>query len=245
MPKAPQPKIEIQKQFWDQHWKHAEERKVLNPWTERRAQIVLQTIRGLGIDRAKILDFGCGHGWFTERLADMGEAQGVDLSPEAIAIAKARRPDLKFVTGNVYELDLPKSYFDIVASLEVIAHVENQSRYIERAAQVLKPGGHFIITTGNRFIMDRLGDLGWHDYPPEHIENELSRGELKCLLRRQFTILDLRTIIPQGTQGFLRLVNSCRLAAMLSLFIAPEALTTVKERLGFGWQMIALAQKKA
>ena len=243
--RPPPPAIEAQREFWNEHWLSAKERKILNPWTERRAREILWIVEGLHLQAPKILDFGCGHGWFTEQLAMIGEAQGIDLSPEAIAVAQARRPDIKFTAGDVYRTEFPKEYFDVVVSQEVISHVEDQPSYFERAARVLKPKGHLIITTGNRFVMDRLGDVGWRTYPSEHIESELTRRELKRLLAPQFRILTLRTIIPHGKRGILRLVNSYKLNAMLGIFIGTLRLDAIKEAAGFGWQMIALAQKKA
>jgi len=239
------PTIENQRRFWNSHWQRAEERRVLNSWTERRAQTILQIIRELPIQRPRILDFGCGLGWFTEMLADVGEPWGIDLSPEAIAMAKSRRPDIHYVAGDVYKTDLPKGHFDVVVSQEVIAHVENQPKYIERVAQVHKPNGYLIITTGNRFVMDRLGSVGWIQYPSEHIENELSRKQMKRLLQPHYKVLQLRTIIPHGTRGILRVINSYRLASLLSPIVGREKLDEIKERVGLGWQMVVLAQKKA
>src|SRR5712692_9074059 len=74
------PSIEDQRQFWDRHWQDWEDRKVLNAWTERRAKEILRVIQQLPLKQPKILDLGCGRGWFTERLADLGEAHGIDLS---------------------------------------------------------------------------------------------------------------------------------------------------------------------
>src|SRR5437879_13327478 len=127
------PTLEDQRQFWNSHWQRAEERRVLNPWTERRALTILQTIRDLPIQRPGILDCGCGHGWFTERLADANprEVWGIDLSPDAIAMAKSRRPHIRYIAGDVCQTSLPNGYFDVVVSQEVIAHVENQPKYIE------------------------------------------------------------------------------------------------------------------
>ena len=191
-----------------------------------------------------MLDFGCGLGWFTERLAKLGEAHGIDLSVEGIAVAKARRPDISYLSGNVYEAPLPTNYFDVVVSQEVIAHVENQPRYLERAAELLKPGGHLIITTGNKFVMDRLGEVGWHVFPPEHIETELYRGQLKKMLAKRFDILKDFTIIPQGHSGILRVLNSYNLNRLLSKIVPEEKLTRLKESAGLGWQMIFLARKR-
>ena len=238
------PSIDEQRSFWNWHWQNVESRKVLNDWTERRALEMLALIRGLSLSNPRILDFGCGQGWFTERLAGLGEAHGIDLSPEGIEAARLRRPDIDYVVGNVYDTLLPCGFFDVLISSEVIAHVDDQSRYLERAAQVLKPGGYLIITTGNKFVMERLGDVGWNVQPPQHIARQLSRRQLSALLMRAgFTVLKSLTIIPHGHRGILRIVNSYRLNSALRSFVAQDKLDAFKEKMGLGWQMIFLAQK--
>ena len=239
------PSIDDQRQFWNQHWQQWQERKVLNDWTERRAAEILQLIHGLPVRHPRMLDFGCGLGWFTERLSALGEAHGIDLSSEGIATARARRPDIQYLVGSVYDAPLPKDYFDVVVSQEVIAHVEDQPRYVDRAAEVLRTGGYFIVTTGNKFVMDRLGDVGWFDYPSDHIEQELSRNRLKKLLAPRFRVLKASTILPIGTLGILRWVNSFKLNSWAKRIVSEQTLTGLKEQAGFGWQIIALAQKRS
>jgi 2-polyprenyl-3-methyl-5-hydroxy-6-metoxy-1,4-benzoquinol methylase len=241
----PLPTIEVQRQFWDWHWEHWEQRKVLNEWTERRAREILKLIRGLPLARPRMLDFGCGLGWFTERLGDLGEAHGIDLSPGGIAAAQARRPDINYLAGDIYDAPLPRDYFDIVISQEVIAHVQDQPRYIQRAAELLRVGGYLIVTTGNKFVIDRLGDVGWVKQPPQHIRRELSRAQLRKLLAPQFRILEINTIIPHGHLGILRIVNSHKLNSLVRLVLPQEKINGLKERAGLGWQMIFLAQKKS
>ena len=197
-PTRPLPSLEEQRKFWDWHWQHWQERRVLNDWTERRAQEILNLIKEPHLNHPRILDLGCGHGWFTERLANFGDVHGIDLSQEAIAAAKARRPDITYLAGNIYEAPLPANHFDIVVSQEVIAHVEDQPKYLGRAADVLKSRGFLIVTTGNKYVIDRLGDVGWVKQPSEHIRHELGRKQLKDLLAPRFEILKVFTIIPHG-----------------------------------------------
>ncbi len=240
----PLPTIDDQRQFWNWHWQNSEQRKVLNDWTWRRAEEILRLIGKLPLNHPRILDLGCGHGWFTERLADVGEAHGIDLSPGGIAAAQARRPDIAYMAGNIYEAPLQINYFDIVVSQEVIAHVQDQPQYIQRAADVLREGGYLIITTGNKWVIDRLGDVGWVKQPPQHIRQELTHADLKKLLSSRFTVLETYTIIPQGKLGILRVVNSQKLNSLVRLLLAQSKIDSFKEKAGFGWQMIFLAQKK-
>jgi 2-polyprenyl-3-methyl-5-hydroxy-6-metoxy-1,4-benzoquinol methylase len=240
---GPLPTIDDQRKFWNWHWQNSEQRKVLNDWTWRRAEEILRLIGELPLKNPRILDLGCGHGWFTERLADVGEAHGIDLSPEGIAAAQARRPDISYIAGNIYDAPLPKDYFDVVVSQEVIAHVQDQPQYIQRASEVLRQRGYLIITTGNKYVIDRLGDVGWVKQPPQHIRRELTRHDLKKLLSPQFRILEFFTIIPHGKLGILRVVNSQKLNSLARLFLSQSKIDALKEKAGFGWQMIFLAQK--
>ncbi|HVH69562.1 MAG TPA: hypothetical protein VNB49_00435, partial [Candidatus Dormibacteraeota bacterium] len=108
-----------------------------------------------------------------------------------------------------------------------------------------KPWGYLIITSGNRFVMERLGDVGWNVQPPQHIARQFSRRQLKRLLMGSgFTILKSFTIIPHGHRGILRLVNSHRLNSALEFLVAKRRLNAFKEKIGLGWQMIFLAQKR-
>ena len=158
------------------------------------------------------------------------------------AQAKSKFPQVTFMAGNVYEMELPERHFDVVVSQEVIAHVPDQSGYLERTARVLKPGGYLIVTTPNRFVHFRND---WAPIPPGHIEQWLSRGALKRLLRPHFRVLRTTTAVPMGRGGILRLVNSTKLNWVLGLLFSPERIEAFKEWAGFGWTQIVLAQKRS
>lgn len=201
-------------------------------------------LRTLPLERPKILDFGCGYGWFTGVLAKFGETTGIDLSDEAIAAARAQFPDVRFIAGNLYDVALPADSFDLVVSQEVLSHVHDQVGYIEKAAYVLKPGGCLIVTTDNRFVMERLGDVVWEPQPPEHIEHYLTMGELKRLLRPRFEIVRETTIIPLGQRGILRFANSPKLTGILAFLVGRARVEGLKEWAGFGYKLVVLARKR-
>jgi len=146
----------------------------------------------------------------------------------------------------VLPLPFGPASFDAVFGSHVFEHIRRE-RFIPLVGdlvRILKPGGFLIITTGNKFVIDRLGDVGWHVYPSEHIEHELSRGQLRKLLTPHFDVLGDFTIIPHGTRGILRLVNSYRLNAIVGKLISREKLDALKEKAGFGWQMVFLGRKR-
>ncbi len=233
------PSLADQERFWET-WQEA---KSITEWSQIRAEVILNLLRGLSLKDSEILDLGCGTGWFTERLAAFGKATGTDLSLKAIEEAKRRFPQGTFVGGDLFQVPLPEAHYDVVVSQQVIAHVVDQPRYVERAASLLKPRGHLILTTPNKFVMDRLGDQGWDATPPEHIEQWLDRKAVVRLLRPRFEILKFTSILPMGDRGILRLVNSARLNRALGFIIPAARLRALKERAGLGYTLIALARK--
>src|SRR2546429_3817868 len=118
------PALELQKEHW-KYWNFRPE----HPYSDdclrplKRGQKIMAYLRSLRLERPKILDMGCGMGWFAAELASFGPTTGIDLSDEAIALAKSKLPHVTFLAGNVFETALPEEHFDLVVSQEVIAHV--------------------------------------------------------------------------------------------------------------------------
>lgn len=108
---------------------------------------VIAICRKLGARR--ILDLGCGNGALCGALSRAGfSVTGCDPSAEGIRIAREHFPEVSFHVMGVY--DDPSALgqgFDAVVSTEVIEHIF-YPRYLPRfAAQVLRDGGHLILTT--------------------------------------------------------------------------------------------------
>ena len=236
------PTIGEQGRFWDWHWQHWRERNAISDWALKGGERVVSVLRSLELDRPKILDMGCGIGWFSQEFSRFGEVTGIDLSDHAIAQAKASYPHITFRVGNAITDPLPAGQFDVVISQEVFAHVEDQAKYLQAAANALRPGGYLIVTTANKFVLDRLGNSMWEPWPREHIETYHDMKSFKRLLSRYFRVLRTTTVLPMGSAGILHFVNSRKVNKALSLLIPERWLTTLKERAGLGYCMIALGQ---
>ena len=241
MPASTNPSLTEQQRFWNAWNATLRDPKNLNEWALKRCETILGLVRSLALDNPKIIDFGCGTGWLTERLAQFGPATGIDLAESVIAAAQSRAPQIKFLAGDLLHLPLPSAYYDLVVSQEVIAHIPDQVAYLDRAADVLKPRGYLIITTPNKFVMDR-GD--WPAQPPAHIEQWLTMTHLKQLLHEHFRILRTTTIVPLGHHGILRLINSRKINAALESLVSPQTLERFKGWAGCGYTLVALAQKR-
>ena len=52
-------------------------------------------------------------------------------------------------------LDLELEGFDVIVSLEVLAHVDDKRAFVSRMASLLRPGGMLMLATQNRPVLER------------------------------------------------------------------------------------------
>jgi 2-polyprenyl-6-hydroxyphenyl methylase/3-demethylubiquinone-9 3-methyltransferase len=129
----------------------------------------------------RLLDLGCGAGIAAEALARRGHTVlGVDASAEAIAAAEAHAEGeglpLTYRVGAAEDLEAEGQRFDVVTSLEVIEHVDDQQGFMRLLANLTQPGGLVFISTLNRTLRSlavakigaeyiaRLLPAGTHDW---------------------------------------------------------------------------------
>ncbi|MGD1049973.1 MAG: class I SAM-dependent methyltransferase [Solirubrobacteraceae bacterium] len=109
---------------------------------------------------SRVLDVGCGAGWFTAQLAAAGfDVVGVDVAQEPLRRARERFGDLEFVFAGEGELPFASASFDGVWLGEVLEHVQDGIGLLAELARVLLPGGRLALTTPDhgRRLRLRLG----------------------------------------------------------------------------------------
>ena len=94
---------------------------------------------------ASILDAGCGTGRNLKEYALLGDAAGIDPSPDAVAFCHAR--GLAQVTqSGVEELPFGDGAFDLVTATDVLEHIPDDDGAARELRRVTKPGGRLLIT---------------------------------------------------------------------------------------------------
>jgi SAM-dependent methyltransferase len=119
----------------ERHWWYRGRRRVLRAELDR---LVLPS-------QARILDAGCGSGRTLQELARYGTASGVELSPRAAEIARARGLG-EVLVGRLEELPWPGESFDLVTCLDVIEHTPDDRATLAELRRVTRPGGTLIVT---------------------------------------------------------------------------------------------------
>jgi 2-polyprenyl-3-methyl-5-hydroxy-6-metoxy-1,4-benzoquinol methylase len=99
---------------------------------------------------SRVLDAGCGNGFFSKRLSEHGfEVIGLDLDESGIAHARELFSDIHFEVASLYDGigDPSGKQFDAVVSLEVIEHLYDPRMFAARVHECLRPGGKFVLST--------------------------------------------------------------------------------------------------
>lgn len=144
----------------------------------------------------RALDVGCGAGLLCEPLARLGaDVTGVDAAPESIAVAEAHaaamRLPIAYHSGELASLGLGQ--FDLVASMEVLEHVDDKQAFLAALAGHLAPDGLLVLSTPNRTAASRAllvgaaeaigvvprGTHDWHDFvTPDELRDLLGDAGL-------------------------------------------------------------------
>jgi SAM-dependent methyltransferase len=116
-----------------------------------------------------VLEIGCGLGYLTYAMRQRGlDATGIDLSPEAIARARARYGPFYEAADAVTLAQTAAGRFGLVVMTEVIEHLPDFYTVMRAIAALLRNGGEAVITTPNRSAY--AAGLVWEtDPPPVHL----------------------------------------------------------------------------
>lgn len=91
----------------------------------------------------RILDVGCGTGANLEMLSAFGNAEGVDVSDDALEFC--RRKGLTVQKGLAEKLPYADGAFDVTTALDVVEHLDDDIAGLKEMFRVTKPGGYSLI----------------------------------------------------------------------------------------------------
>ncbi len=108
----------------------------------------IKYLKNLALKSKNILDVGCGEG-SRLNLVSNKSSFGIDLSSQAIQLAKKQYPKHKFRTGIGEKLSYVSNKFDLVYSAFAIEHCQNPEKFIQEMIRVCTPNGHIVIIAPN------------------------------------------------------------------------------------------------
>lgn len=135
--------------------------------------------------KGKLLDIGCGRGYFLDEARTLGwDTYGVDTSRVVVDFAE-KRLHLNVFNRDIFSFQSDR-LFDLVTLNQVIEHFSNPENLINQCSKYLRNGGLMYIATPNtKSISARvLKDNFDHFTPPEHL-SYFSKHTLQGLLQKQ------------------------------------------------------------
>src|SRR6516225_1627108 len=115
-------------------------------WTALRA--LLPNLSGL-----KVLDLGCGFGWFCRWARQQGAAYvlGIDVSEKMLARARgeADDPAITYRNADMEKLDLPANSFNLVYSSLALHYVGNLNGLMLQVDRSLVRGGRLVFSVAH------------------------------------------------------------------------------------------------
>ena len=142
----------------------------------------------------KILDVGCGNGWFLEEARKRGwEVYGTEYSETAIKICKEK--GIEMIQGQLLSDTFSEDKFDVITSFEVLEHINNPIEDTSHIYSFLRKGGQFYVTTPNfnsllRFHLKQ--DYNVITYP-EHLSYYTKKTINKLFKNQGFKKVKLQT----------------------------------------------------
>lgn len=180
----------------------------------------LNYMRFLVPEGLRVLDLGCGNGRLLAAL-NPSHGVGVDFSPDTIAIARERHPNLEFHVGDVENakvIDGLRGPFDIIILSDTIGSLEDCQSTLSQLQGLCTPDTRLIIAYYSRMWEPILGVaklLGLQ--MPQAEQNWLSTEDISNLLTLsdfQAVKREWRQLLPRRLLGLGHFVNR---------YIAPMA----------------------
>ena len=190
--------------------KHTEDKLEMTdiPNTYRFVRVLIKQF----MDKAKILELGCGASSFPFILAidgynvtaiDMRRGVIDNLRNVALLLPEDARQRLRFKCTLAEKLPYLDNGFDIIVGVDFLEHIRNLDHLLKECDRVLKRGGRMYFTTP-------ISGIGWS---PEHLHSFICEDDLKRIFnscgfnirvyyeRYRWEFLDPNIFIIEATRG--------------------------------------------
>lgn len=111
----------------------------------------------------KVLEGGCGTGFFSRKIADLGaEVYGCDIEQDMLSTAKEAEKEnpqgIKYDLCDIKKTIYQDSFFDKVVSVGVLFHLNQNEwqEYLKESYRILKSDGELIISIEHPFIFTKF-----------------------------------------------------------------------------------------
>jgi 2-polyprenyl-3-methyl-5-hydroxy-6-metoxy-1,4-benzoquinol methylase len=173
----------------------------------------------------RIVDIGCGNGALCRELASRGyEVVGCEPSADGVRFAQSSAPELVFhqLGVDAEPSAAGNESFDVAIATEVIEHLVRPRNLPHFAKQLLRPGGHLIISTPYHGYLKNLV-LALTNKWDAHLNPFWDSGHIRFWSRKT-----LSQLLNEGGFRIVRFIGAGRLPflwkSMIMVAQKPQAL---------------------
>lgn len=232
----------------DKHWWFVGRRAILESFLQQTTDQLRTATNEL-----RILDVGCGTGANLEMLKQYGEAEGVDVSDDALEFC--RKKGLKVHKGLAEELPFEDESFDLVTALDVVEHLDDDVAGLKEMHRILKKDGKTLIfVPAFMWLWGVQDDISNHRirYTRKEIVERLEKAgfEIERATYANITffapilagrvIMKLTGIKPESENN----VNVSALNGFFGKIFSSEKYWLKKANFPFGVSIVIVAKKK-
>jgi SAM-dependent methyltransferase len=138
----------------------------------------------------RMLDLGCGSGWFMSDMRDQGwETHGVEISSPAAELGR-KTAALNIFSGTLEQAVFPPEFFDYVRSNHSFEHIARPKETLDEIHRVLKRGGKLLIGVPNEASLTSrvFGPYWWYRGAPVHPFTYSVKTLCELLKKQRFVI---------------------------------------------------------
>ncbi len=203
----------------------------LSPLTVKRYEELLQSWEPYR-QTNRILDVGCGIGYFLETAQTKGwEVYGTEYTDRAVEICAAK--GISMQKGELNPDLYASESFDIITSFEVIEHINNPREEVEKFYRLLRRGGMVYITTPNfnsmlrYYLKEHYNVIAYPEhlsyYTPATLQRLMETMGFRKVWIKTTGISPMRFTSSLRKQQEQKSANSDTVPELSPVYVAPES----------------------
>jgi len=175
----------------------------------------------------KLLDVGCANGQFLEFTGGLGlDSTGIDISEEMVNAGK--EAGLNCHVKDLFEMD---GEYDLLTYWDVIEHVSDPRKVLDKTRELLAPGGEVILQTPCTGIVSELFADNWLYYlPVQHLHLFSQEALFRLLSETGFAVVSWVRFGSCNPKGTIPDVNK-------------RAMDTIAKKMGIGDTIVVRARR--
>jgi 2-polyprenyl-3-methyl-5-hydroxy-6-metoxy-1,4-benzoquinol methylase len=172
-----------------------------DPSIEEKKKILLEYA-----SQGRILDVGCGRGFFLNSIKHRFEVTGVEIEEESLQYA-SKKHGIKIKARQISDLDSAENSFDVITFWHTLEHLPDPKEALEKAHALLKNKGLLFVAVPNIASLQAcvFQERWYHLDVPRHLYHFSQKTLSRIIEDSGFTIKEASlTLFSHNFEGFWR-----------------------------------------